>query len=316
MSDTENQNGQGGAAAGTIAGGGAGAGAGGAAGQGNGAAAGQQQQAATEWPADWRERLVGDDKDYLKTLSRMASPTDLFKKARSLEQKLSSGEYKRNLPDNATEEQKAEWRKEQGIPEKPEAYLDKIALPNGMVLGEADKPIAASFAKMAHEKNWTPNQYNDALAWYYQNLDEQRAVQAEADDVFRTESLTALKDEFGANFKREINLVDSFVGKHFPKEVAENLLIARTPDGRLLGDNPVFVKALAALAREMNPLGTLLPAGTGDPGKAAAERLTELKGLMAKSGSEYWTGPKAEQLQEEYRKLIEGQQKMQARSAA
>src|SRR5688572_23894721 len=111
-----------------------------------GAAAAENAQAIApaDWPADWRQKLAGEDKKTLERLGRMASPADLLKSYRALEQKISAGELKKGLPENATPEQVAEWRREQGLPEKPEGYLENLSLPDGVVLGEADKPMAAA----------------------------------------------------------------------------------------------------------------------------------------------------------------------------
>src|SRR3546814_8159770 len=78
------------------------------------------------------------------------------KSQRALEQKLSSGEFKKAIGPDATPEQIAEWRKEQGIPEKPEDY--DLKFDNGLVIGEADKPLVAEFLKASHATNVTPAQ--------------------------------------------------------------------------------------------------------------------------------------------------------------
>ena len=268
---------------------------------------------AGEWPEDWRERLAGEDKAYLKTLARLASPLELAKKARSLEQKLSSGDYLKPFPAEGTDEDKATWRKEQGIPDKPEGYVESIKLSGGLVLGEADKPVVTELAKSALAANIKPEQFNALTDAYYQIQEQQKIAQVEADGVFHTESLATLGAEFGAGLKRELGVVNSFLSSHFPKEVADSLLAARGPDGRMLGDNPAIIKSFIAAAREVNPLGSLLPAGVSDPAKSAVDRLAELRGMMKDSA--VWTyGPKSAELQAQYLALVEGQEKMQARS--
>ena len=77
----------------------------------------------TTKPADdWRTRLAGGDEKELKRLSRFASEADVYKAYRELEKKKSSGELKQALSKDATPEQIAEWRKENGIPETPDKY--------------------------------------------------------------------------------------------------------------------------------------------------------------------------------------------------
>lgn len=272
---------------------------------------GQQQQAAP----DWRVSMAGEDRDALKRLERFTDPAAFFKSYRSLEAKLSGGEYKKALPENATPEEVATWRKENGLPEKPEGYLEKLQLPNGVVLGEADKPVAESFAKLAHEKNWTQGQVNDAIAWHYANLDAQRIAQDDADAVFKQEAEDALRSEWqGADYRRNLTAVNNLIAT-WPGDLAANVLSARTPDGKKLGDLPGFIKQLASLSRELNPMATLVPAGSADPAKAASDRIADLKKMMADRNSDYWRGPKAEQYQQEYRDLLTAQEKVSARAA-
>jgi hypothetical protein len=261
--------------------------------------------------------MAGGDAKELARLQRFADEGAYHKSYRALEAKLSSGEFKRALPDNATAEEVAAWRTENGVPDKPEGYLEKLALPDGLVLGEADKPVAESFAKRALEKNWTPQQFNDAVGWYYENLEAQQTAQAEADAAFKQTSDDALRTEWqGADYRANLNAIQNmFAG--WPKGLAEQLLTARTADGQILGNTPEFVKQMAQLSRELNPAAALIPAGGADPAKGVADRIKELKGWMgAKKGTpehaKYW---KDEKVQAEYRDLISAQERMKARAA-
>src|SRR5580765_7475618 len=117
------------AGGGGAAGGEAGAGAGGAAGagsQGAGAGAAAESAAGGEtkgyWPADWRKNIAGDDEKELAQASRYASPADIWKKARALEQRLSSGELRPVLTKDAKPEEITAYRKAHGIPEAPDKY--------------------------------------------------------------------------------------------------------------------------------------------------------------------------------------------------
>lgn len=231
---------------------------------------------ATTATADWRDRMAGEDKDFRKRLERFADETQLAKSYRSLEQKLSSGEFKKTLPENATPEETATWRKENGIPDKPEGYLEKLALPNGMVVGEEDKPIVSAFAEMALAKNWSTTQLNDAVAWHYQMQDKQLAAIQEQDGTFRSTTEDSLRNQWKADYRVNMNLVGS-VRDLMPEDMRNQLFAARGPDGRLLGDNPLFIGWLAQMGRELNPAATLLPAGTSDPGKTLTTELEDIR---------------------------------------
>ena len=51
------------------------------------------------WPEDWRNRFAGSNEDDVKRLNRFKDPANIWKSYRALEQRISSGEYKRSRPD-------------------------------------------------------------------------------------------------------------------------------------------------------------------------------------------------------------------------
>jgi hypothetical protein len=259
--------------------------------------------APADWPADWREKIAGGDAKELEQLKRQGSPVDLWKKARALEQKLSSGEYKRDLPKDATPEQVKEWRAERGIPEAPAGYLDKLTLPDGVVLGEADKPMAAAFAEAAFDGSIDPAQYSKLVAKYYDLQDKMAQQRAEADHAYKLKAEEELRGEFGGEFHGNLNRVKNLLAG-MPEGAAANLLGGRLGDGTVIGDNPGVIKWLSSIARELLPTNTMLPV-SADNGKSVDSRLTELKALLKDRQSEYYKGPNANKLQEEYRLLVD-----------
>src|ERR1700758_5352632 len=74
------------------------------------------------WPADWRERVAGEDPRGRERLGRYASPADVAKALIAAQNKISSGELKPALGKNASAEEVAQWRKAHGIPEVPDKY--------------------------------------------------------------------------------------------------------------------------------------------------------------------------------------------------
>lgn len=267
---------------------------------------------------DWRARFAGEDKDALKRLGRFSDEVAFFKSYRALEGKLSSGEYKRNLPADASEADIKAWRKEQGIPADDAEYVSKLALPNGLVLGEEDKPIVESFAKKAHAGNWTPQQFNDAVSWYYENLDQQRAEREDADAAYKQNSEEALRADWqGPEYRRNLTAVNNLLAGA-PEGVADRILAGRTADGRLFGDDPAIIKWLAQMAFELNPAATVVPSSVGDMGKTIDDRINDINNLMrAPKGSPEWRSYwKNDKVQQEYRDLLDAQAKMKSRSAA
>lgn len=264
--------------------------------------------------AAWRLQMAGEDKAALKQLERYSSPADVWKKAKALEAKLSSGEFKRALADDATDEEKATWRKENGIPDKPEGYVEKITLPKGLVLGEADKPLAAEFAVGAAKANMTTAQYSVMVEQYYAIQDKAKAAQEEADASFHDEATEKLRETWGADYKRNVNAVNNLVAS-MPSSLSDRLLAGRTADGRKIGNDPEMIAWLSSMARELNPAATLVTAGTTDAGKSVASRIADIETMMKDRNGEYYRGPKSAGLQAEYIELVTAQQKMKARAA-
>ncbi len=129
----------------------------------------EPEPAAKLWPETWREAMAGDDKKELKQLQRYASPEKVWAKARELERRMSAGELRSALADDASEEEVAAWRKENGIPETPTGYgnFESLNIP------EDDRPVIEGFLEAAHSKNSTPAQVQNMLDWYYQEEERQ-----------------------------------------------------------------------------------------------------------------------------------------------
>lgn len=265
--------------------------------------------AAASAAPDWRAQLAGDDTKLRERLNRFASPADLARSYRSLEQKLSSGEYRRGLPETATDEEKAAWRQEQGIPQHADGY--KVELPDGTVLGTDDQPVVDLFKQFAHERNYTPRQFNEALTWYYETQDALASQREDRDAQLRQQAEDALHAEYGADFRRNMNVLGS-VRDSMPEDLAARLLAGRLADGTKIGNDPTFIRWMVSLRLELNPASTLVPAGTSNAGQSIASELESIRKLMRENPEAYW---KDEKLLARERELIEAQMKMRSRAA-
>lgn len=266
--------------------------------------------APSDWPADWAEKIAGDDAKELARLKRLgSSPKDVYRAYRSLETKLSSGQLKSAKPaDGAAPEEVAAWRKENGIPDSPEGYVPDLG--NGVVLGEADKPLLDGFKATALNANMTPAQFNETLKWYYAELDQFNAQREQQDTAYHAEAEDTLRKEWGNDYRPNINAINNITALA-PEGVAERFLAGRTADGKKIGDDPGIIKWLAAIAKEFNPAAAYIPVGTAAPGKAIGDRLSEIKGMMGTEA--YWKNPA---IQEEFRQLTEAQERYSGRPSA
>lgn len=258
------------------------------------------------WGDDWRQKIAGDDEKALKRLSRFQSPNDLFKSYRALEQKLSTGEVKAALPENATEEQVAEWRKGAGIPEEPTGYLEN--LPDGLIVGEADKPIVDAFLKDMHGKNAPPEAVHGALAWYYREIEERQAALADEDKRIAQATEDELRGEWGGEFRSNSNAIEMMLDAA-PGGLGDLLRGARLGDGSPLMGNADAKRWLAHLANELNPTGTIVPGGTENQIESLQARKLELENLMRTDRKAY------NARRPEYMKIVETLDKLKARAA-
>jgi hypothetical protein len=263
-----------------------------------------------DFAADWREKAAGDDKAFLNVLKRYADPWAALNWVRTQSLKISAGELRPVLKADASAEEVAEYRKANGLPEKAEGYVEKLKLPNGVVTGEADKPLLDSFAATAHANNLPQDAFNAIVGWSYENQNRQAAAQAERDQDTRIEAEQKLISSMGADFKPNMNALSAF-WRGQPDGIINTVLGARSPDGRVVGDIPEISTWLAGVARQLNPSSAVLPAGGEQGPKAIESRMREIESKMYVDGQrnpEYFSGP----MEKEYRDLIDAQQRTRA----
>lgn len=251
---------------------------------------------AGDWSADWRDKMAGQDADFRKTLDRFNSPADVAKSWREMRQKMDSGEYKRNVPFKAewSDEEKAQWRKENGVPLKPEEYK----LPEGVVLGDEDKPVLNEFFKSMNDIN-LPDQYAAPIVdWYFKAQQAAAAKEAQEERVYQTQAEETLRAEWGPEFLANKNMAEEFAVNQFGPEIGKAIMAA----------GPDAVKALANIAREINPAMTIVP-NSGDAGKAIADEMASLKKIIGTP--EWFRSP--EKIQR-YQDLLTAQERMKKRS--
>lgn len=275
---------------------------------------GKGAPAGSAWREDWRDAMAAADPASRQRLERMQSPEAVWTSYRALEQKLSSGEYKPTLPADAKPEEVAAWRTANGIPDKPEGYLEK--LPAGLVIGDADLPVVQDFLAVAHADNATPKQAHNFIQWHYKNQEAQGAKQAEADTAYLAATEDALRAEWGPEYRANQTATVALIQTLAPKGVLEKLNGARMDGGggRMLLADADVMRFMAGLAREINPAATVVPGAGASAGAGIAERKQAMEKMMGDRGSEYWKGPKAAAMQAEYRQLIEAEQRQAARA--
>jgi hypothetical protein len=267
------------------------------------------------WPDDWREKIAGGDAKVLERLKRFDAPAKMWESYTQLEKKVSSGELKpvKVLAADAKPEEVAAWRKENGIPEKPDGYLEAIG--KDVIPEAADKEVIGKFLGKMHEANADPKSVKAAVDWFYKNFEDVQVQQATNDAKLARETEEALRAEWGnVDFIRNRNIILGHLDTA-PSGVKDALLNARLADGRALMNDPNILRYFFSSAMEANPAATVVPGAGANAGKSIVERKGEIEKLMGNKGSEYWKGPNADRLQKEYRDLINAELAMKRKSA-
>ena len=265
-------------------------------------------------PRDWaslRTDYAKGDEKLLKRLERYSSEEAVIDALIAAQNKIATGGLKSPLPKDPTPEQVADWRRENGIPEKPEDY--EITLPEGRTLGEADAAFVDDFiASAAHATNMTPEQASAAVAWYQDAQERELAARHQMDAEITQEATATLRAEWGSEMQLNKNMISGLLDAA-PEGVKDGILGGRLADGTPIVSDVKVLRWLANIAREVNPVATVVPGSSGNAAQAIESELASIQKLMGDHKSDYWKGPQAEKMQSRYRELISVQEKMQRR---
>jgi hypothetical protein len=260
--------------------------------------------------ANWRKDLAGDDEKTLALLERIPSQKDLLKSW--LEQKalIAAGKHKEPLGKDATPEQIAEYRKANGIPENAEDYYK--TLPEGIVFGEDDKPGVTKFLQDMHGLNAPPAMVSKALEVFVAAQAEGAQLRSDMDVKARDETSEALRQEWGPDYKANVNAMSAFVTANIPAEAQADFLNARMGDGTPVFSHPAMVRAFAQLGRTLNPTGTTTPGGGMDKMDAIEDAIKGYEKRMATDRANWF---KDEKSQSHYRELLTARERMTKKKA-
>lgn len=268
------------------------------------------------WGDDWRQRMANsttDPEKELKRLERFTQPEDIFRSFRSLENRQSSGDLRSVLKKDATAAEVEAWRKENGIPLKPEEY--KINMPAGREAPKDDDLFLKAFLKDMHDANASQAQVDKALGSFYAEVDRQQKGMTEAEAAAVRATEDALRKDWGGDYRVNMAMAEALLARA-PAGFRDRFMNGYLADHTPIKASPDAWKWLVQMEREINPAASVMPGAGGDVTKTIDARILELKGLMGNPNSEYWKGPKAEPLQEEYRKLLDAQSKLSAKAKA
>lgn len=245
------------------------------------------------WGDDWREKLANGDEKRMERLKRFASPEALLQAQEEAQRKISEGLKPKARPDDkATEEEWAEYRKENGIPDKVEDFVKAIVLPDNRQIGEADKPVVEAFAERAIKSGVAPRDMTVLVDEYYRMQEEVQFQQAEEDANFRKEAERDLKEAWGGDYKANIAAMRPYF-EGVDAQLFDSLMGGRLADGRKIGDHPGLLKFFATKAVAENPLATVLPPSNQSAESLEAE-ITKLEKRMGADREAWFKDDKAQ----------------------
>jgi hypothetical protein len=270
---------------------------------GEGGDDGVKVEAPAHWPSDWRAKLSNGDEKLMKRLERFSDPAKIVNSWLAAEQKISSGEYKKGLDEGATEEQIAEWRKANGVPEAADGY--KRPQIDGVEWSEDDAPMLDALFSKLHAANASQTHVDAVLNTYAELVAQQNEARNEADRTWLQQNEDALRSRLGEEFRPQINVFQRVLNDPdgpLPRNVAEKLVNARYEDGNRVINDVDVAQFLIELGLNHWGEGSLV---YGDAAVTAQSRLDEIKQVMKTDFDRY----KREGMDKEYSKILERQMK-------
>lgn len=262
-------------------------------------------------PENWRNQAVealgveGEEAQakMLNRLNRFKDLPTLIKSGFDSMDKIRSGEISTGLPENPTDEQVAEYRAANDIPEQADAY--ELKLSEGLTLGDDDMAIMEGVKQAAHSLNIS----NGALSAVTEAMLKGRQAQIEqqqaADKLEQQQNTQTLKTQLGGDFQRTVNMAQARVDS-LPEGVREEFAGARTASGKVLLNDPSVISWLADAESKINPTAMVVP----DSSNPAQTIKDEIKALESKMGTPEWY--KDNDAQQRYLELTAAQERLNA----
>lgn len=258
-------------------------------------------------PEDWRVQAVTgagvkdvDAEKMAKHLERYTDLPNALKAGYEAANKIRQGLVSNGLPENPTPEELATYREAHGIPADGKYAL---TLAEGLALSDEDQAIMEDVFKAAHGNN-VPAKALSEITSSFLAARVKAAEMIEQNDLRdEREGQAKLKQEWGRDYEPNLNACNNLLNR-LPQETLDQLLDARSADGKKLVNNIEFVSFLADLERKVNPQATIMQ----NSGGAVQTRDARIQALEAKMRDrDSWFKDSA--AQEELRSLYANKEK-------
>jgi hypothetical protein len=254
--------------------------------------------------------MAGGDPAELKRLQRFTSEEAAFKSFREMEKRFSAAKFKTELPENPTEDQIANYRRDNGIPEAPDKY--ELKLEEGLVVGEADKPIVDTFLKEMHAAHAPASVVSAAVNAYYKILGDQHAAEIDEAKLAKLAAQDELRATWGGDYRSNVNLMNATLSS-MPATLKDRFSSAKLGDGSFAFNDAEFCEWFAGLSREINPAGTTVPGGADSQLQSIQSELSKFAEQRRKDINA-WQNPANAATRARERELLSAQEKLQKRA--
>jgi len=244
---------------------------------GDGGDGGKTEELSSEFKAmldEWKS-VTDDPKNEFHDMSKKYNhnPKEVLKAFKELRAQVSERGFgkPKEKPDPEDAEAIAQWRSEMGVPETPEDYK----LPDGLSIGEEDKPIIDDFLKIMHENDVPDGVPEKAVEWYYQALEKQAETENAEVAEQRKKSEETLRERYGRDYTAKTNMINNFLKDNFGEMFAEAVM-----------DVPETVLAFDNIITQLNP-DINVASSTGGSATTLVEKINKHK-IDNEFGTERW----------------------------
>ena len=235
--------------------------------------------------ASLRQSLSAGDEGFAKQLDRYTSIEAMGKAWKSAVETAQKKQAPLTLPDDATDEQVAEFRKTLGLPEEAKDY--PVSFAEGYEAGEADEALLGSFKEMLHAKGGDPRTAGIAMEWY-QDLtatmeQDRNARMAEV----RAATQQELRAEYGTEYEGNIAAAKELMRTQIGNEGTDAMMQLRLEDGSMLQDSPEFVKMMVQMGVDYYGSNGIINGDVETTAKTIDEKIAEFRDMQMKDPDKY-----------------------------
>lgn len=197
--------------------------------------------------ADWRKSLAGENADWLKGLERFTDPGKFVESYFEAQRVIREGGRVKVPGADATPEEIAAWNKARGVPESADKYEIKVKPPEGIEVGEPTKQLLSSVTERLHKLGADAATVNFAHEMIYEQLAGEIAARTEAASAVQAATAAALKAKWGSEYEPNVKYAYQVLAQNVGKPVADSIAGLELADGSRLGDNQLYLEAMAQI---------------------------------------------------------------------